>query len=205
MQSDTIADAASVILLRRKGRGQQVLMGQRGANAAFMPQKFVFPGGRVDDEDFRAPAPDLLAARCRMALSAQLRPAAPQGLAGALIRAALRETAEETGLTLARMGADALRFAFRAITPPGRTRRFDARFFIANACDFDGDSDQFSGASGELSALQWLDLDAARALDLPFITRVILAEVTAMAQGAPWPQAVPFFDNSGDVPIFSRL
>ena len=43
-----------------------------------------------------------------------------------------------------------------------------------------------------------------RALDLPFITEVVLAEVTALLDGQPQ-AGVPFFDNSGDVPTFRRL
>ncbi|MDO5641628.1 MAG: DNA mismatch repair protein MutT, partial [Paracoccus sp. (in: a-proteobacteria)] len=44
-----LRDAASVVLVRRGSAGASVLMGMRGANAAFMPSKFVFPGGAVDE------------------------------------------------------------------------------------------------------------------------------------------------------------
>ncbi|MFN3846628.1 MAG: DNA mismatch repair protein MutT, partial [Paracoccaceae bacterium] len=43
-----IRAAATVILWRATNFGAQVLMGQRGAGAAFMPSKYVFPGGAVD-------------------------------------------------------------------------------------------------------------------------------------------------------------
>jgi 8-oxo-dGTP pyrophosphatase MutT (NUDIX family) len=204
MLPDAIADAASIVLLRGRGDDRQVLMGQRAPSAVFMPAKFVFPGGRVDKADHIAPAPQVLAPACRAALHAH---AADDGLANSLVVAGLRELWEETGLHLANPRAAALRFVFRAITPPGRPRRFDARFFLANAADFGGDSAGFSGASGELSFLQWLPLPAARSLDLPFITRVILAEIEAGPAGSHEQAGlgVPFFDNSGPLPVFSRL
>jgi len=80
----------------------------------------------------------------------------------------------------------------RAITPPNRTRRFDARFFMADA-----------GAIGhaldathheELLKPSWLSLAEARALDLPGITRRVLDEVELRLddpQGAARP--APFF------------
>ena len=46
-------DAATLILVRNDGATPQVLMGQRHANHKFMPNKFVFPGGRVDPADSR--------------------------------------------------------------------------------------------------------------------------------------------------------
>jgi hypothetical protein len=55
-----------------------------------------------------------------------------------------------------------------------------------------------------LSHLHWIGLDEARSLDLPFITEVVLAEVTALLGGAVQP-GVPFFDNSTDTPTFRRL
>ena len=63
----------------------------------------------------------------------------------------------------------------RAITPPARTRRFDARFFTVDARHL-ASLDPGSG-SGELDEIAWFDWDAAAALDLPGITRAILTEV----------------------------
>lgn len=199
-----IRDAASVILLRRDRGEARVLMGLRGAGAAFMPSKFVFPGGAVDPEDLAAgsgrdaPDPRLLD-----------QPRADATVpAPALIACARRELAEETGLVLPL--AAAAHFVFRAITPPGLSRRFDARFFLSDARDVAGDLDDFSAACDELSQLCWVPLAEARQLALPFITEVVLAEVGAIlatAGDGPLrrPDSVPFFDNRDPEPRFSQI
>lgn len=199
MIDEPIRPAATVILWRDGPAGREILMGQRGAAAVFMPSKYVFPGGAVDPQD-QAGAPVSLGADCLERLALRCPDSAPD--AQTLARAGLRELHEETGL---RPAPDvAFRFVFRAITPPGRSRRFDARFFLADAEGASGDLEGFSGASDELSHLHWIGLDQARSLDLPFITEVVLAEVTALLRGVDQP-GVPFFDNSTDVPTFRRL
>ncbi|MCA3442738.1 MAG: NUDIX hydrolase [Rhodobacter sp.] len=215
----TIRDAATIVLMRGQGPDPQVLMGQRGAGAVFMPSKYVFPGGAVDAGDALVTLGPALHPTCVARLAA---PGAPP--ASALAAAAIRELWEETGLALGCPGqaalppgwagfaaqglvpdASALRFVFRAITPPSRSRRFDARFFLADAARVFGDPDDFSAASDELGHLHWLPLSQARELDLPFITEVVLAEVAALAGAAGPPPPVPFFDNSGPVPTFRRI
>ena len=52
-KNSEIKDAASVILIRNSKSNPSVLMGQRGKNASFMPNKFVFPGGAVEKNDFQ--------------------------------------------------------------------------------------------------------------------------------------------------------
>ncbi len=99
----------------------------------------------------------------------------------------------------------ALRFVFRAITPPGRPRRFDARFFLAEAADLAGVDDDFSGAGDELSHLQWLGLAAARALPLPFITEVVLSELEALLADPDPARPVPFFHQTPEGPEFRLL
>ena len=192
-----VRNAASLILCRRTEGGTQVLMGQRGSAAVFMPSKYVFPGGAVDAGD---QSHGHLSAACEQR-RAQHCPAGaplPEALAGCV----LRELVEETGLVLS--PAAPLTFVFRAITPPGSPRRFDARFFVADAAQVAGDVDDFSAATDELSHLHWIGLAEARRLDLPFITEVILAEVASLMAGVQQP-GVPFFDNSGSVPTFRRL
>jgi 8-oxo-dGTP pyrophosphatase MutT (NUDIX family) len=208
-------DAASLILVRRDGSGlARVLMGQRGAKARFMPSKFVFPGGALDAHDAAAPVAGGLAEACLRRLAIK----APAGAGPALALSAVRETWEETGLAVGAPAAppsapappswagfyargltprlDRLRFIFRAITPPTRPVRFDARFFLAHAEDVHGDLDDFSEAEDELSHLRWLTIAEARTLDLPFITTVVLAEVEArLADAADRP--APFFHHEG--------
>ncbi len=204
-QTLVIRPAATTVVWRNGPEGPQVLMGQRGAGAAFMPSKYVFPGGAVDAAD--------TGAFCRIALNdqcaARLRLNCPPGAPApeTLAVAALRELWEETGLQLAPPPEDAVgfRFIFRAITPPGRSRRFDARFFLANADWITGNPDDFSGASDELSHLHWIGLSSARSLDLPFITEVVLSEISHFLGGGSDAAGVPFFDNSGHIPTFRRL
>ncbi|MBS0564470.1 MAG: NUDIX hydrolase [Proteobacteria bacterium] len=218
--------AATVILLRRDRGAPAVLMGQRGAGAAFMPSKYVFPGGGLDAADAGVPLVTGLQSLCGARLAERAEPGVGHGLAVA----AVRELWEETGLCLGEAGGGALpegwqgfsaaglrptarglRFFFRAITPPGRSRRFDARFFLADASVLAGDPDDFSQASDELSHLHWVPLAEARHLNLPFITEVVLAELSALVHGLaprdqlPVPDSVPFFDNSGATPLFRRL
>jgi 8-oxo-dGTP pyrophosphatase MutT (NUDIX family) len=206
-----IRDAATVILLRDGPAGPSVLMGRRGAGAAFMPSKYVFPGGAVEPGDaatrFARPLPERDAA----ALAAR-SDAPPEALAAA----AIRELAEETGQVLgldadggAQGGCDwpgfagrapdasALSFVLRAVTPPGRPRRFDARFFLVRAEALATDPDRFDAAEEELSHLHWVPLSEARALDVPFVTELALAEIAHLAAGEAQP-GVPFLDNSGD-------
>lgn len=220
-----IRDAATIVLVRDAGTPTpRVLMGQRGAGAAFMPSKYVFPGGAVDAGDGQVVLAGTTPAAQHARLSAwPVTPTAPSP--EAMQAAAIRELFEEAGLMLATPGdwqgplpadwsafaeaglrprADALRFLFRAITPPGRSRRFDARFFLAHAEDLAGNPDDFSRATDELSHLHWIALSEARALDLPFITEVVLAEAEAIVQGAA-DHGVPFFDNSGAESTFRRI
>lgn len=220
MTNPAIRDAATLVLLRRGVAGLSVLMGQRGAAAAFMPGKFVFPGGAVDAGDALAPLALPLHSTCAQRLVAQSR-TDPMSL----VAAAIRELWEEAGLRLGvaapwpdppadwqgfanggyRPAGSALRFIFRAITPPGSPRRFDARFFLADATALIGDPDDFCAASDELNHLQWVPMDRLRGFDLPFITEIVLAEVAALAGAESPPPSVPFFDNSGPEPRFHRL
>ncbi|WP_293577191.1 NUDIX hydrolase [Phaeobacter sp.] len=218
-----IRHAATVIVVRdRMGPDPQILMGQRGAKAAFMPNKVVFPGGAVDPADHDIALATPLPQLCRD----RLQQDSDSDLHHALAIAAIRELWEETGLVLGTPGswpgtpaadwadfaatgylpaAAGLQFVFRAITPPGRPRRFDARFFRIDADHLVGDLDDFSRASDELSHLQWIPLSQVRTYDLPFITEVVLAEITQNIRDDAPPQSVPFFRNDDEASHFQRL
>ncbi len=182
-----VRDAATLILVRDPVEAPRILMGQRGKAAAFMAEKFVFPGGAVDAGD--AERPVALGETCRRRLLHQST-ASPEALAAA----ALRELHEETGQVLDDT-ASHLHFFFRAITPKGRPRRFDARFFLGDAAALSSDPDRFEPLEPELSHLQWVPLGEVRSLDLPFITRIVLAELERHLPRMDAPDRVAFVRN----------
>jgi 8-oxo-dGTP pyrophosphatase MutT (NUDIX family) len=198
-------DAATLILVDRSERRPRVLMGRRHAGAKFMPGKFVFPGGRVEPEDRRMAATGALNPHVEEKLNAHVRRPSPD-FARALALAAIRETFEETGLAIgvADYGApenppagawtrfaatgvypalDAVDFLARAITPPGRPRRFDARFLIADAAFVAGRVEGAVHAEAELVELVWTPLDEAWSLDLPAITHAALDDLKQALEG----------------------
>ena len=185
-------DAATLILVRRDQATPRVLMGKRSGGHSFMPDKYVFPGGRVDPQDSRAPVLTPLSKAQRSKLEVQSR-RKPRAFA----LTAIRETWEETGLIVGKSAQIAAKppagwheyyaegvapclkdfeFIGRAITPPYRPKRFDARFFMAMAED--ALIDERPPADGaELHDLQWVTLPDALKLDLPSVTRFMLDEI----------------------------
>ncbi|MGO8798949.1 MAG: NUDIX hydrolase [Roseiarcus sp.] len=209
-------DAATLILLDRSGGATRVLLGRRHAGHKFMPGKFVFPGGRVEPGDRRMSVAGPLDGIVEQKLMAQTKRPSPS-LARALALAAIRETFEETGLALgvtaygappdapagawARFAAagvfpalDGLDFIARAITPPRRPRRFDTRFFVADAALIAHRAPGVVHPDAELVELVWTPLDEAERLDMPTITRVVLAELASAARaGMDRLRARPFY------------
>jgi 8-oxo-dGTP pyrophosphatase MutT (NUDIX family) len=162
--------AASLILLRERPDGPEVLMGTRGARHRFMPNRLVFPGGTVDRSDFAAPCLAPLSPETRQ----QLERSANPRLAQALAHAAARELEEETGLTLGRPpDLGGVHYLCRAVTPEHYPIRFNARFLVSDASLIAG---RLAG-SGELERLRWYRLEEARAMDLAEITREILDQL----------------------------
>lgn len=188
-----IRDAASLVLINRSGSEPRVLMGRRHARMAFVPDAFVFPGGKLDPDDFKARP----AATFRPDVQEHLQQStATRAKAEALATAAIRETYEETGIWLAGPGnvgeaesetwnhfreaglaprLDAVHMAARAITPVGSPIRFHARFFVADASESHGEL----RGSGELEELGWYTLREALKLPVIDVTEFVLGEAAA--------------------------
>src|SRR3954468_6666529 len=213
-------DAATLILVDRSGSVPKVLVGKRHDKVVFMPGKFVFPGGRVDKTDNRIP----VAAPISKELEANLMkgsPKTPLSRARALAIAAIREACEETGLCLGgrcdgtvpkfdgvwQPFSDAgllpdpsgLFLIARAITPPGRVRRFDTRFFTADASAIAHRVEGVIHPDAELVELVWVELGSQPLADLHPMTKSVLNELDKpLATGPLHHDApVPFFHFYG--------
>ncbi len=209
-------DAATLILIDGARGAPKVLMGRRHSRHAFMPGKLVFPGGRTDSSDgLIAPVEGLHAAElAKLCTACRIS----ERRARSIALSAIRETYEEAGLLIGREGAfsakqddwrgfadhgvqpalSGLRFVARAITPPGRVRRYDTRFFAARRNDVaialpDRPTD-------ELEDVEWLTLEEAKRADVPAITKMVLESLEErlsadpdLAPGGP----VPFYRMIG--------
>jgi 8-oxo-dGTP pyrophosphatase MutT (NUDIX family) len=209
-------DAATLILIDRSGAVPKVLLGKRHRGHVFMPGKYVFPGGRVEPHDRHVPVAGELDRHIEEKLMRHVsRPSRDK--ARALAVAAIREVFEETGLLVGRKVEDAprvpadgpadpfaaagvrpdlsaLHLIARAITPPGRPRRFDARFFAADADLIVHRVDGVVHPDAELVDLTWLPIEAARELDIPPVTKRVLTELEArVALGFGHDLPVPFY------------
>ena len=205
-------DAATLILVDRSAVIPKVLVGKRHDKVVFQPGKFVFPGGRVDKSDNRVP----VAAPIPKALEENLLKGIPKitaARARALAVAAIREACEETGLCLGRKtggAAPALEDAWkpftdagllpdpsglfliaRAITPPGRVRRFDTRFFTADASAIAHRVEGVIHADAELVELVWVELGSRPLADLHPMTRNVLNELEKRLATGPLKHDVP--------------
>lgn len=208
-------DAATLILIDRTGSEPRVLMGRRHQRHTFMPGRYVFPGGRTDPGDGRI----RIAAALHPDEEAKLRARANRltpTRARAIAMSAIRETYEEAGLLLGRPGSfltrspqwqsfveagvepclDRLRLVARAVTPPGRVRRYDTRFLAAFREDVavelaDG------GPTDELEEILWLPIHQAMEHEIPMITRTVLQDLQNRLEQDP--DLTP----GGDVPFYA--
>lgn len=192
-------DAATLILIDRSDRQPKVLLGKRHEDSKFMPGMFVFPGGRTEPLDRAMPAISELHPDVEKKLLTRVKETSSNYARGFPL-AALRETAEETGLLIgvkrdeppaspgglweefakARVfpNLGELFFVARAITPPGRIRRFDSRFFTTDASSIAHRIEGVVGADSELVELVWMSVSQAKTLkDMPIVTGVVLDEL----------------------------
>jgi 8-oxo-dGTP pyrophosphatase MutT (NUDIX family) len=209
-------DAATLMLLDRQGANVRVLMGRRHKRHAFMPGKFVFPGGRTDPADSRVKVAEGLHPDIVAKLTSLHRPVT-SSRARAIALSAVRETYEEAGLIIGRKGSFStpkpgwkafsdhdvqpslgmVRFIARAITPPGRVRRYDTRFLAAWRENIMVELDE--KPTDELEELVWVPIGEATELDLPAITKKVLADLEARLA------ADPDLSPGGPVPFYRML
>lgn len=176
--------AATVVLLRDTAPACEVLMVRRNTRLAFHGGAWVFPGGRIDPEDFAAAGSDDIVEAAR--------------------RAAVREAAEEAGVPVDL--AD-LVLVSRWVTPDNLPKRFDTWFFAAAAGDHAVRVD-----GGEIHEHRWmvpaeaLELQARGEIDLPPPTFVTLLELSRLGgrgdalrcyRGRPAEEFIPRFRAAG--------
>jgi 8-oxo-dGTP pyrophosphatase MutT (NUDIX family) len=135
--------------------------------------------------------------------------------------AAIREACEETGLCLGRKSDGAvpvlegawrpfteagllpdpsgLFLIARAITPPGRVRRFDTRFFTADASSIAHSVEGVIHADAELVELVWVEIGSKPLADLHPMTRNVLNELEKRLASGPLSHdaQIPFFHFHG--------
>lgn len=207
MTSVRPVDAASILLLDRSGGHVRVLVGKRSSKHVFMPDVYVFPGGRRDATDRLVPVASTLNPLARERLALRTGTRCSDSRLRALGVAALRELHEEAGITVGtplagtgsplpfRPDLSRLRFLARAITPAGMVRRFDTRFFTLFA-DEAGVDPAGATASHELEDVRWVDIFDHRGIEMPDITVLILEELQKSIQedkSLPFGRAVPLY------------
>ena len=214
-----VRDAASLIVLDPDG--PSVLMGRRNARHVFMPNQFVFPGGRVDATDSRVRVARPYAPETAQKLGTSVSARHTATRLRAFGVAALREAFEETGVLVGRtdssrvpssppfaafaargiaLDLSALTFVARAITPPGRPRRYDTRFFLVPRAAVADIDETIVGEDAELQEIAWVPIVEARTMELPVITVTVLDELVARLETDPSlrPETpVPFYRWQG--------
>ena len=167
--------AATVLLVRDGEAGLEALLVRRSSNLVFHGGSWVFPGGRIDPDDYP--------------------PGDPEDHEAAAIAAAIRESREEAGLVVT--PASLLPFAHWT-TPPGRPRRFATWFFLAVAPIGDVTTD-----GAEIDDHRWftpaeaLTARAAGRIELPpptFVSLVRLSTCTNTAEAVAQTETHPYLE-----------
>lgn len=213
-------DAATLVIIDTSHGEPRILMGRRRPEQVFLPGTYVFPGGRVERSDHRMSAVDTLSDHAVDLLMQSVSGRASPSRAHAFALAAIRETFEETGLLIGVPSDQAkrrevgpwsaflahgftprlagLRFFARAITPPGRPRRYDTRFFFTHASEI---GHRVDAHDGEFSETGWFTFAEAANLNLPSITRTVIGDLAAIlhagADAEPLVTAPFYFHKRG--------
>lgn len=213
----TPRDSASLVVYERRHGRLHVLMGVRSRRHVFFPDALAFPGGAVDPTDWAVPLAAPLAAETDRLL--RLRPRRPMSARRtvAIAAAAIREAYEEAGILIGGAPPDGagpppdwqpffahglapdlsgLSLFMRAITPPGRTRRFDNRFFAVDASRIARSLPAEQCPTEELEQRRFLPLDEALEMTMPRVTKVALHELRdrlSAGGGRADARPVPFY------------
>ena len=180
-----ILPAATVVLVRDSDSGSdsglEVLLLRRSKAVSFAKGSWVFPGGKIDKEDYGDDLDNIeAAARC----------------------GAVRETLEEADLTIEE---DGLVYFAHWTTPPESPKRYATWFFIS---EIDGDSDSVTVDGSEIVEHRWykpqdaMSDHQAKLIEMmppTFITLTELAgcdtvaQAMAMYRDRPVPEFLPKF------------
>jgi 8-oxo-dGTP pyrophosphatase MutT (NUDIX family) len=195
--------AASLVIYEKQGDDILVLMGKRAKAHRFLPNVYVFPGGRVDQADAQlaasAPLPDHVKERLSH----------PADMADAVAAAAIRETHEETGLVIGELQSETLvpdfsnlDYIARAITPAVSPIRFNTRFLMIEASHVSGDL----AGSGELIDLKWITIRDALKMQLVDVTEFVLHEtIKKLSTTQSLSTKVPLFTYFRGKPLIRNI
>lgn len=222
MSEQPIRDAATLIIVDETDNTPRILMGRRRPDLVFLPNTFVFPGGRVDPDDATTPSASDLADGELKLLQANIHgPGNTPEQARAFALTAIREAFEETGIVIGSPAPETrpshpaawasfldhgylpslegLNFILRAITPPGRPRRFDTRFFMVNARAI---AHRSPACDDELSEIGWFTIEDMLSKDVPRMTHIALQEIARIFRDGlrePHTRVVPFHFEHNNV------
>ena len=209
-------DAGTLVIVDDRSGTPSILMGRRAAGHVFMPNRYVFPGGRVDPADLTlATDHPLDIDQCARLTNLPSIGYGPREAAATAL-AAIRETYEETGALVGEIGDFAFttgswaRFSeqgvrpaprqlvpfARAITPPGPPRRYDTRFFCVPASALIVPPSFGALPSDELEDVAWVPLDGLADRSIAPITLRILDELKARLGDGSWR------DSSRKIPLY---
>lgn len=130
--TEPVYPAATVVLVRDGEEGLEALLVQRSKAVKHMGGMWVFPGGRVDEDDYPADRDAYSAAR----------------------NAAIRETREEAGLEVSE---EQLVYLSHWTTPEGAKRRFATWFFLTVL----EDGQEVTVDGGEIAHHRWVKPEVA--------------------------------------------